>query len=192
MELRQVYTTPDGRTFEKKAEALNHLRRPKIEEALNKVTGEQAELVNWLLDNQDVVESAFEVGTIKRVTKSERKKLAKNLENICEEGSPRTAFIREHHEAILESFRWPSVKRMKGEEKLAKALEILTNATDGNKDLATWVVDNREAVLESYKAGIEKRKVNPKAAEALKAYRERKAAEKAAREADETKAEATG
>ncbi len=191
MELRQVYTTPDGKTFEKKADALTHLRRPKIEAALNAVTGNQTDLVNWLLDNQNTVESAFEVGTIKRVTKSERNKLNKCLEFIQEEGHPKTAFLRENADAILSSFRWPSVNRMDAEEKIAAAQDVLKEASD-NDELAKWVVENRDAVLEAYKAGVEKRKVNPKAAEALAAYRARKAAEKAEREAAEAKAEATG
>ena len=183
MELRQVYTTPDGKTFDTKKEAQDYLRRPKIKETMMKVANDQEDLVNWLIENQETVEAAFEVGTIKRVTKSDRKKLEKALEAVSEaEHNPATAFLVEHADAIQESFRWPSVKRMDEEEKLEAAKEKLTNASD-NTELADWVVENRDAVLEAYKAGIKKRKVNPKAAEALAAYRKRKADEKAAKEA---------
>lgn len=180
MELRQVFTTPDGKTFETKKEALDYLRRPKIKEAMNKVTGGNGELTDWLVDHQEQVEIAFETGTIRRVTKSEHNKLAKALEAIIEANNPKFAFVADNKGAILDSFRWPSVKRMDETEKATAARNSLVAASEGNEELADWVLANKEAILSAYGAGIEKKQVNPKAAEALAAYRAKKAAEKAA------------
>lgn len=181
MELRQVFTTPDGKTFDTKAEALNYLRKPKIQEAMKKVTGGNAELADWLVEHQETVEMAFETGTIRRVTKSEHNKLSKALEALKEiQGNAKIAFLQENTGAILDSFRWPSVKRMDETEKTTAARNSLVAASEGNEELADWVVANKDAVLEAYSAGVEKRQVNPKAAEALAAYRAKKAAEKAA------------
>lgn len=179
MELRQVFTTPDGKTFDTKAEALNYLRRPKIKEAMKKVAGGNAELADWLVENQETVEMAFETGTIRRVTKSEHNKLAKALEAIVEAKNPKFSFVADNVSAILDSFRWPSVKRMDEAEKATAARNTLVAASD-NEELAEWVLANKDAVLQAYDAGVEKRAVNPKAQEALAAYRAKKAAEKAA------------
>ena len=65
-------------------------------------------------------------------------------------------------------------------EKATAAKNTLVAASEGNEELADWVLANKDAVLEAYEAGKEKRQVNPKAAEALAAYRAKKAAEKAA------------
>jgi hypothetical protein len=183
MELRQVYTTPDGKTFDTKAEALNYLRRPKIEEAMKKITANNKELAGWLVENQEAVEMAFETGTIRRVTKTEQGKLAKALEALKEiQGNPKIAFLQENTGAILESFRWPSVKRMDAAEKAVAARNSLIAASEGNEELAEWIIKNKDKVLDAYQAGVVKREINPAAAEALAAYRAKKAAEKAAAE----------
>jgi hypothetical protein len=181
MELRQVFTTADGKNFDTKAEALNYLRKPKIKEALAKVTGGNKELTEWLLDNQEVVEMAFETGTIRRVTKVEHNKISKALEALKEiTGNPKIAFLQDNASAILESFRWPSVKRMDEAEKATCARNSIVAASEGNEELAKWVIEHKDSVLGAYEAGKEKREINPKAQEALAAYRAKKAAEKAA------------
>ena len=183
MELKKVFATPDGKTFETKAEAENYLRRPKIKEAMLKVTGGNAELADWLIDHQESVEMAFEIGTIRRVTKSEHGKLAKALEAIKEAGNPKFAFVSDNIGAILDSFRWPSVKRMDDAEKAAAARNSLVAASEGNEELADWILTNKDAVLEAFQAGKVKREVNPKAAQALAEYQARKRAEKEAADA---------
>ena len=60
MEFKQVFTTPDGKQFDTKAEALDHLRRPKILEAMTKATSGNKELADWLVEHQEQVEMAFE------------------------------------------------------------------------------------------------------------------------------------
>jgi dsDNA-binding SOS-regulon protein len=180
-ELRQVFTTPDGKQFDTKAEAMDYLRKPKIKAAMLAVTGNNAELATWLVNHQEVVEVAFETGTIRRVTKVEHNKLVKAVEALKEiQGNPKIAFLQENAAAIVDSFRWPSVKRMDDAEKATVAKNTLVGASEGNEELADWVLANKDAVLAAYGAGIEKRQVNPKAAEALAAYRAKKAAEKAA------------
>ena len=191
MELRKVIVTPDGKTFDTMAEAQSYMRRPKIKEALVKATGGNAELADWLLDHQEQVEVAFETGTIKRVTKSESKKLADALAYIAETlaGDKKAAFVVDNVDAVKDSFRWPSVKRMDEAEKANAARNSLVAASEGNEELATWIIENKTAVLEAFEAGVEKKQVNPKAQEALALYREKKAAEKAAAQAAATPAE---
>jgi hypothetical protein len=170
--------------FDTKADALAYMRRPAIEGALKKVADGNMDLVKWLIENQEAIEVAFEVGTIQRVTNSERKKLEKALEALKEiQGNPKIAFLQENAGAIKDSFRWPSVKRMSEEEKTVAARNSLMAATDNNEKLVGWILANREAIMEGYEAGKEKREVNPKATEALAAYRAKKAAEKEAAEA---------
>lgn len=183
-EIKQVFTTEDGKVFNTKADAVNYLRRPKIQAALTKLAGDNKELVEWLLENQERVEIAFETGTIRRVTKAERKKLEKAFEVLIKEygDDVKLSFITDNAAALVESFRWPSVTRMDESEKAVAARNSLVLAAEGNEKLADWIIANKDAVLAAYEAGVEKRAVNPKAAEALAAWRAQKAAEKAALE----------
>lgn len=186
MELKQVFSV-NGINFDTKAEAMDYLRKPKIMEALNKLTGQNKDLADWLYENRETVESAFETGTIRRVTKSEYKKLDKALEVLKEiKDISGLSFLQENATAIRESFRWPSVKRMTDEEKATAAKNTLSAATEGNDELVEWILANKDSLLEAYQAGVEKRQVNPKAQEALAAYRAKKAAEKAAQEGGKT------
>lgn len=192
-ELRQVFSTPDGKTFSTKAEALAYMRRPKILAALKAVTGGNADLSEWLLANQETVENAFETGTIRRVTKSETKKLEKACEVLkgLDKGIHKELlFLIEAADAVKESFRWPSVKRMDDEAKAVAARNTLMLATENNGELVDWILAQKDAILESFKAGVEKRQVNPKATDALAAYRAKKAAEKAAAEGAEEQEQA--
>jgi len=180
--IKQVFTV-DGKNFDSKAEAINYIRKPKIEEALNALPGITAELKDWLIENQEQVEVAFETGTIKRVTKAESAQLAKALAAIVEANDPKFAFVSKNAISIQESFRWPSVKRLTDEEKTIAAKASLYAATDEDEGLVNWILDNKTAILEAYCAGIEKRVVSAKATEALAAYREKMAAAKTAKTA---------
>ena len=181
--VQAAFVTPDGKVFATKKEAQDYIRLPKVREALNKLTNNNKDLVEWLVTNQEAVEMAFETGTIRRVTKVEHGKLEKALKAIVEENNPKFAFVADNMSAILDSFRWPSVKRMTEEEKATAARNSLVAASDGNEELAGWILANKDAVLQAYEAGVEKRQIPQKAAEALAAYRARMAAEKKAKEA---------
>ena len=111
--LKQVFTTPDGKNFDTKAEAMAYLRRPDIIAALTAIEGVQPELATWLADHQEQVEMAFETGAIRRVSKSEAKKLKEALTHIAEvlKDDKKAAFVVENVDAVQDSFRWPSVKR---------------------------------------------------------------------------------
>jgi hypothetical protein len=205
MELKQKFVLEvDGKTltFDTKKEAQDFLRRPAIKAALANVTGGDASLSDWLIANQDSIEAAYDAGSIRRVTKVERNKLRKALDFILESHAnvtkdkdgnitsvsnvdSKAAFVIDNREALLESFRWPSVQRMKPEEKELATRNTLANLTDNDEKLVAWILANKDAILEAYQAGKEKRAVNPAAAEALAAYRAKKAAEKAAAEAGE-------
>ena len=196
--LKSVIVTEDGKIFNTKAEANDYLRKPRIEEALMVVTGNKADLTAWLIENKKIVDSAFETGTIKRVTKSEKKRLATALERLCELQDAATvpdaklSFLVEHSDAVLESFRHPGVKRMTPEEKHSLAITTLEAAANGNTALAEWVIANKDAILNAYDAGKIKRKVSEKALTGLAEYHAKRKAEKEAKEAAEAAAAADG
>jgi hypothetical protein len=104
------------------------------------------------------------------------------------QGNSKIAFLQENAGAILDSFRWPSVKRMDEAEKATAARNTLVAASEGNEKLAEWVLGNKDAILAAYEAGIEKKQINAKAQEGLAAYRAKMAAQKAAAAAAEGKA----
>lgn len=180
-ELKPVFQV-GGKTFDTKAEALDFIRRPKIEAALNVLTENNKELTTWLLDNQDVVERASEAGVISRVTKAERGQLRKALDAIIAVENKHFEFVQKNADAIVDSFAWPAVKRMDDAEKATLARNTIVAASEGNEELATWVVANKAAILAAYEAGIEKRPVSPKASEGLQAWRDKMAAQKAEEE----------
>lgn len=170
--------TPDGVLHDSKQAAVDHLRKPAIKAAMTAVAGGKAELADWLITHQEQVEIAFETGTIRRVTKTESNQLAKALEALKKvEGVPGIKFLQENTGAIADSFRWPSVKRMDEAEKATVARNTLVAASEGNEELASWVIANKDAILAAYEAGVQKREVSPKASEALAAYQAKKSAE---------------
>jgi ribosomal protein S6 len=179
--LQQGYMI-EGNFFATKAEANDFIRIPKIKAALMKATSQNEELSEWFIENQELVEQAFDIGTIRRVTKAERKKLAKALETVEEavESFPNLKFLAEISSDLQETFRWPTVKRMNDEEKREASLNALAEV---GAEVAEWIVDNKDVVLESFEAGKIKREVSPKATEGLAAYRAKLAAEKEAKEA---------
>lgn len=184
MSVVQIFRAEDGTEFNTRAEAVDHNRRPKILEALSEVTEGNAELNQWLLDNQEQFEMAFEIGAIRRVSKGERKKLDKALEFINTMDNKEVEFIKEHTEAIRASFRHLAVKRMTPEERTLAAKNTFVAALEGNVEVAEWIIENREAIEKAFKAG---RPVNPgleKGGQALAAYHaaRKAAAEKAVQE----------
>jgi hypothetical protein len=185
-ELATVIVTPDGQQFATKAEAMEHLRAPQIRDALLTATGNNADLADWLVKCKESVTSAFDTGTIRRVSKADKKKLDSSIEALVaiDDVLLKSAlgFLIDNSDAVADSFRWPAVRRMTEEEKAFAAMNTLTAAADGNETLAQWVLDNKDSILAAYEAGKVKRKVSPKATEGLAAYRAEKALEKAARE----------
>ena len=173
----------DGKIFETKAEALDYLRKPQKEEALNKLNDNNKELTEWLLENEESICAAFDSNKIRRVTKKDRNSLSKALQKLGQLEIDGVQFLVQNAEAILESFRWPSVKRTKPEDQEAVIFSSIMDLTDENEELTKWIIENKQAILDSYQAGVVKREVSPKAEQALAEYRARKAAEKAAKEA---------
>lgn len=175
---KTVVVGPDGKHYDSMAEAKDAMRKPAVKAALLKATGNNVELTDWLVSHEEQVQVAFETGTIRRVTKAEHNKLSKAIEALKEiTDNAKIAFLQEHASAILDSFRWPAVKRMDDAEKATAARNTLVAASEGNEDLAVWIIANKDAVLEAFEAGKVKREVSPKATEALAAYQAKKAAE---------------
>ena len=173
-----------GQFFDTKAEATDFLRKPKVIAALNAITSGNAEVNEWLYENQELLEDIFSAGTIQRVTKAEKKKIAESFNYLknMEEVPKQLAFLVENAGAFQESFRWPSVKRMEATEKATLIKTSLDGAT-GNEKLTEWIIASFDKIKECFEAGKIKREVAPAAAAGLALYREKKAAEKAAEEA---------
>ena len=186
-QITQAFQVGD-RTFATKAEATAFLRRPKIEAALLALTGGQTDLVNFLIENQSDIEGVYEIGTIQRVSKSERNKFTKALEHAASLNDPKLAILVENAEQIVTSFRWPKTSRMDEAQKVAAQTEALVALANGNEAVAGYIVANREGIEAGYSAGVEKRAVNPNAANALAEYQARKRAEKEAKAAAEAAA----
>jgi dsDNA-binding SOS-regulon protein len=190
--LKQVFKTPCGAQFDTKAEALDFLRKPKVMGALVALTAGNEELADFLFEQREGLAAAFETGIIRRVSKSEYNKLDKALEALAKiEDMPALKFLQEHAVVVRESFRWPTVKRLSPEEKAEAAKAQIITLTEGNAELADWIVENKDGLLEAFEAGKEKRQVSDKAQTALAEYRAKKAAEKAAAEAAKAAAEGT-
>ena len=183
----------DGKIFDTAAEARDYQRLPQVKAAVKALVGGNDNFATFLLENQEEIEKAFEVGVIARVTKAERNKLKKALEELVTVSNSKLKFLQDNTDAILESFRWPAVKRLKEEEKVAATMTALTQLAD--EKAAKWIVDNRAAIEAAYQAGVEKRlpptgsgladylaakKAGP---EALAAYQAAKAAAKEAAKA---------
>jgi hypothetical protein len=182
-QLKQGFITEDGSVFATAAEAHAHIRAPLVAAAMLAVAGGDQSLATFLIENKEELVDAFEVGTVARVTKQEKKKLVKALEELATIDNPKLAFLKDNASAIESSFRWPTVKRMTQEEKDQATFDTLVGLADENA--AKWIIANKDAILASYQAGIEKRQPNPKAMEALAASREKRMAEAAARKAAE-------
>ena len=148
-QLQQMFVTPDGKQFATKAEAQDYLRRPKIMEALNGLTDSNEELSTFILDNEDAIRDAFDTGTIRRVTKSEQKKLEKACAALAAlENAPKDlAFLIENVSAVQESFRWPKVQRMKPEEKALAAKNSLLALTDSARAVLDLQLRPIEALM---------------------------------------------
>jgi len=155
LQLQKGVMTPDGKWFSSVTEARDYLRKPLVEAALKKVSGGDPNLASFLYENEDEIMKSFEVGTVARVTKAEKKKLEKALEHLMTTTDNKLRFLQDNSACILDSFRWPSVKRMKDEEKAAATLEALTKLAD--EKAAQWIIANRVAIEDAYQAGIEKR-----------------------------------
>ena len=127
-QFRQVIVTPDGKQHESMAEAKAWIRRPMIMTALTAICGGNGKLADWLLNNQETVEMAFETGTIRRVSKNERKQLAAALDHLATLADPKLAFLKEHKAAVIDSFRWPTVTRMGGRVPSRSLVSTLSRA----------------------------------------------------------------
>jgi hypothetical protein len=77
---------------------------------------------------------------------------------------------------------------MEEAEQAATVNTSILAIVDGNQEVATWVIANKDAILEGFEAGVEKRVVSEKTMNALAAAREKLAAAKAERLAKEAAA----
>ena len=181
LKIAQVFEV-DGHIFHSKAEAQNFIRRPKIKAALEAFTkAVSPDLADFIIENQEAIEDAFEVGTVRRLTKSDISKLEKAIKVLGEAQVKGTEFLVSMWPEL--EYKYRSVKCMTDEEKAAAIRNSLLAISDNDLDLADWIMTHKDAILEAFEAGVEKRQINPAAKNALAAYQAKKAAEKAAKEA---------
>jgi len=172
----------DGKTFETKAAANEYVKAPLIKAQVLKLAGGDAKLADWLLDNQTQILDAYGSVQIKRVTKQERKALEKALDAVKSAGGDATKFIVDHSQAILDSFRWPTVQRLSAEEKETATYDAILAVADDNEAIAKWLIANEVAVKAAY---VIKQEVNEEQLAKLRA-----GAEKAREARNAAKAEA--
>lgn len=175
MQITPAFMVGD-KSFATKKEAEDYIRIPLITNALKVVTGGNADLTKWLLENQQDVTETYEVNKIQRVTKLERKALSKALDAVKEAKIPGAAFIVDNEQAILDSFKWPAVNRIKPEEHAANLTKAFMELTEGNEKLSQWLIENKDQLLAAFASGVEKREISAKAVDGLAAYRAAKEA----------------
>ena len=182
--IEAVYRAADGTTFSTKQEAMAYMRKPLVLAALLALglTAANAELLHG---HADTVEAAFESGTLRRVTRQEAKKVKAGFDQLKAMTDPHKdlAFLIENADAFVDSFKWPTQKRMSPEEKEVMARNTLNGIVGGSQELTDWVLTNKDAVLEAFQAGVEKREISTKALDGLAAYQAKKKAEREAAEA---------
>jgi hypothetical protein len=146
-----------------KKDAAEIVRVPQVKAAINNLTKNNAEMSNWLFDNRPAILTTYNAGSVRRVTKSERKALEKSLEHVVEtlKNDIKAKFVVENSAAIFETFKWPNQKRVAPEEKEAFVKEAFYELTDGNEGLTEWLLENKSALLEAYDTGLVKREVSP-------------------------------
>lgn len=181
--IQAAFQTPDGKVFTNKADAEAHVRKPLVKAALLAITAKNVDLADWLLENKDEILGSYVADKLRRVSKAERKQLAVELAKAV--AAIELPFITANLDGIVDSFKFPTVERIKPEEKeaaITKAFETLTlDETTGevNTDLVKWLLANKEALVAAYETGIEKRAVSEKAVSALAEYQAAKAKAKA-------------
>jgi len=176
----------DGKTFATKALANEYVKTPIIEAQVLKLAANDKDTAAWLLSKKEAILEAFGSTQIKRVTKQERKVLAKALDAVATAGGEATKFLVDNRDALLTSFRWPTVQRLSAEEKVAATKDAFLEVTEDNEAMADWLIANKDAIqaafvvkqevseeqLAKLRAGAEKareaRNANKAAAEAAK------------------------
>lgn len=185
---KKGFITEDGKVFDTAAEADAYVRLPLIKQALLTVAGGQQELADFLLANQEEFEAALETGTIRRVKVAERAKIRQAFEHMTTLKDPKLGFLTENAQVFVDSFRWPTVKRLTEEEKTAQTKAAFMKLADEN--FADWAILNSAAVLAAYEAGKEKREISQKAKDGLAEYQAQRKAAKELKEFQEAKAKA--
>jgi len=166
------------KVFSSRKEVEAYLRRPKIKEALDKLTKDAA-LTSWLIENAASIESAFETGAMRRITKVDAKKIETAIEAIKASKLKGTEFLIEIWPEV--DLKYKPVKRMTDSEKELTTRNSIQAIEGGTEELAVWVIATKDAILAAYQAGIVKRPIP----EALVNYRKNAAAAKVKVEADE-------
>jgi len=107
------------RVFANKTEANEYLRRPKIKEALMALTDGNEEFTDWLVENNATIKDAMGAGAIRRVTKSDHKKIDAAFEAMAASGEKAYAWLIENREEIEVKYR--PQPRLNDEQKISVA-----------------------------------------------------------------------
>jgi len=170
----QIFTAFDGTTFSSKEGVEEYVKEKAVKNALGELTNDQ-KLVEFLVSNADEIKNAYETGSVRRVTKKEKAALNAALDAVNGIDNAALGFLKEHGLAILASFKWPTVKQLSDEEKLATQVNAL-NAITENEQLTDWLLESKEKIVEALNAGVIKREISEQAKAGLAKYRAEKAA----------------
>lgn len=189
-EIKSGFMAPDGQWFATKGEAVDHLRKPLVRAELMKVSDNQAELVDWLIANEEKLADAYDTGTIRRVSKQEAKALKSALEYIAEKmaGDVKAKFVVENATAIQETFKWPGQKRIAPEDKAAAVETAFLELTGDDAELTKWLIASKEQLDVAFSAGVVKREVSQLTLDKLAEARAKMAADREAAKAAQAKA----
>jgi len=179
----------DDQMFDTMADVEDHQRKPKVLEALTKLIEDEAS-VNWVYDNRGEIVDAFKVGGSRHFLKTEKAQLRKSLDAVKVLGEMEStsgimtqcqkdlSFLLENIEQSYKTFKWPTVKKIEGDELSTAISGALGDITGANDELNVWIAENIEKLKEALDTAKIKREVSAKATDGLNAYRLKKAQEK--------------
>jgi len=179
----------DGKVFLTLNAVDDYKRGPKVKAALGKLIEDEASL-EWVYDNREDIVGSFKVGGSRHFLKTEKAQLRKALDATKLLGTMETedttignlqkdmAFLLENLEQSYATFKWPTQKKIKDDERTILVKETLMSLEAASEEMIDWIISNIEALKVAYDTAKVKREVSQKATDGLNAYRLKKAIEK--------------
>jgi len=167
----------------------DYKRGPKVKAALGKLIEDEASL-EWVYDNREDIVGSFKVGGSRHFLKTEKAQLRKALDATKLLGTMETedttignlqkdmAFLLENLEQSYATFKWPTQKKIKDDERAILVKETLMSLEAASEEMIDWIISNIEALKIAYDTAKVKREVSQKATDGLNNYRLKKAREK--------------
>ena len=179
----------DNQIFPTLAAVEDYQRKPKVMAALKKLIDDTPS-EEWCYENRTTIIESFKVNNSRHFLKTEKAHLEKALKAVVAFGDVEfedatmtgmqkdMAFLLEHWEQSLNTFKWPTVKKLPEEDQIV-AVHAALNAIEGSsEELSTWIYENIEDLTVALDTAKVKREVSSKATDGLNKYRLLKAQEK--------------